>query len=99
MTTTHDFDAYCDAQVCNSQDWAMDDSLLLAEQERDFYEMQVERESALKQQGAIEALQSLSLTLATLILRDDVEGDYLFGLHDALELTRRNLAVMKGGVA
>jgi hypothetical protein len=60
-------------------------------------EFEETRETALKQQGAIEALQNLSLTLSVLILRDHVKGDYLFGMHDALEVVRGKLCIAKGG--
>ena len=91
--TSHEFDAHCD-----SQDWTpQDDSLLFIEQERDFYEMEAEKESALKRLGAIEALQSLTVTLSQLILRDGVEGDYFFGLNDALQVIKSNLSVERGG--
>ena len=89
--TTHEFDAHCDRLP--HPDPPYHEQLLVMQ------EFEESRHAALKQQGAIEALQSLSVTLSMLILRDDVKGDYLFGLHDALEVTKRNLAVMKGGVA
>jgi len=97
---THEVDAYCDAQVGNTKDWIeQDDSLLLMEQERDFYEMEAKREATLKQQGAIEVLENLRTTLSQLCLRDDVRGQYFFGLHDALEIVKSNLGTMKGGIA
>ena len=92
--TTHEFDDYCD-----TQDRSMDDSFLLVEQERDYTEMEMEREAAWKRHGAVEALQNLTLTLSTLILRENVSGDYFFGLHDALEVIKSNLGAVKGGVA
>ena len=56
------------------------------------------REATLKQLGALEALQNLSITLSALCLREDVRGDYYFGMHEALEVVRNNLVMMKGGV-
>jgi hypothetical protein len=92
--TSHEFDAYCDSQDRAEQE----DSILLIEQERDFDEIEAEKEKNLKRQGAIEALHNLTLTLSLLILRDDVKGDYFFGLHDALQVAKSKLALMKGGV-
>jgi hypothetical protein len=89
--TTHEFDAHCDTLPHKEPPYH---EQLLVKQE-----FEETRNVALKQQGAIEALHNLSVTLSMLILRDDVKGDYLFGLHDALEVTKRNLAVMKGGIA
>ena len=88
---SHEFDAYCG--TLPHQDPPYHEQLLVMQ------EFEESRNAALKQQGAIEALQNLSVTLSMLILRDDVKGDYLFGLHDALEVTKSNLAVVKGGVA
>ena len=56
------------------------------------------REATLKQQGAVEALQNLTVTLSVLCLREDMRGDYYFGFHDALEVVRGNLDMMRGGV-
>jgi hypothetical protein len=58
-------------------------------------EMEEMHEATLKQQGAIEVLQNLMLTLSLLILREGVQSDYFFGLHDALEVVRGNLAVVQ----
>jgi hypothetical protein len=62
-------------------------------------EWQDAHETTLKQQGAVDALQSLTRTLTALILRDDIEGNYFFGMHDALEVVKRKLDIMQGGVA
>jgi hypothetical protein len=90
--TSHEFDAHIDVQP-------------VALEEPDYYEQmtvmeefECSREATLKQQGAIDALQSLTATLSVLCLRDDVHGDYFFGLHDALEVTKSKLDIMKGGV-
>ena len=96
--TTHEFDACYAAQVCNSQDRAVDNSFLLAEQERDFYAMESERVATLKRQGAIEALHNLTITLSQLILRENVQGDYLFGLYEAFQVVNGKLGLAKGGV-
>jgi hypothetical protein len=92
MTTTHQFDAYCDAV---GQDCEPDHH----EQLSVMQEMEAVHENALKQQGAVDALQNLSITLSKLILRDSVEGEYLFGLHTALEVVKNRLDIARGGVA
>ena len=89
MTTTHEFDAYLDMQPLEEPPYH--------EQIAVMHEFELDRDTALKQQGAIDALQSLTITLSALCLRDEVEGDYFFGLHDALEVTKSKLDVMKGG--
>jgi hypothetical protein len=89
--TTHEFDAYFDMQPL--EDPPYHEQVLMME------EFERTREATLKQQGAIDALQSLSITLSKLCLREDVEGGYFFGLHDALQVVKGNLDVMRGGVA
>ena len=90
MTSTHEFDAYLDTQPLEEPPYH--EQLLIMQQFEEAHK------SELKRQGAIDALHSLSLTLSLIILRDDVRGDYLFGLHDALEVVKSNLDVAKGGV-
>ena len=85
--TTHEFDAYCDSQPFEEPPYH---EQLIAMQE-----MEEMHEAALKQQGAVEALQNLMLILSALILREGVNGDYFFGLRDALEVIRGNLAVVQ----
>ena len=87
--TTHDFDAYCD--TLPDQEPPYHEQLAVMQ------EIEKAHEAALKRQGAIEALQNLTVTLSTLILRESVESGYFFGLHDALEVIKRNLDVVKGG--
>ena len=90
--TTHDFDKHIDTQPLAEPPYH---EQLLAMQ--GFEEA---RETALKQQGAREALQSLTITLSALCLQENVKGDYFFGLHDALEVVAKSsLGMMKGGVA
>jgi hypothetical protein len=89
--TSHEFDAYCD-----SQDFAEPD---YHEQVAVMHEFELDREATLKQLGAIDALENLTITLSALCLRDDVKGDYYFGMHTALELVRGNLDIAKGGIA
>ena len=81
--TTHEFDAHFDRQPL---------------EDPPYHEQIAVMHAALKQQGAIDALQSLTITLSALCLREDVRGDYYFGMHDALEVVRGNLDIMKGGV-
>jgi len=88
--TSHEFDAYLDMQPLEDPPYH--------EQIAVMHELERTRESALKQQGAIDALQSLTITLSALCLRESVKGDYFFGLHEALEVVRSNLGIMKGGV-
>ena len=88
--TTHEFDAYCDSQEFAEPDYH--------EQIAVMHEVEMAHEATLKQQGAIEALQRLTVTLSALCLREDAKGDYFFGLHTALEVVERNLGVVKGGV-
>ena len=88
--TSHEWDASLDTQPLEDPPYH--------EQIAMMHELEKTRETALKQQGAKEALQSLTITLSALCLRKDVKGDYFFGLHEALELVRGNLYVVKGGV-
>jgi len=80
MTTTHEFDAYCDSLPFEEPPYH---EQLLAMQE-----MEEMHEASLKREGAIEVLQNLMLALSALILRDNVKGDYFIGLYDALEVIR-----------
>ena len=88
---THEFDAYLDTQPLEEPPYH--EQLLMVQ------EMEEAHEAKLKQQGAIDALQSLTITLSALCLRDDVRGDYFIGLHTALEVAKSNLDLMRGGVA
>ena len=88
---THEFDAYLDIQPLEEPDYH--EQLLVVQ------EMKEAHEAKLKQQGAIDALQNLTVTLSALCLRDDVRGDYFIGLHTALEVVKGNLDLMRGGVA
>jgi hypothetical protein len=90
--TTHEHDAYCDAVRQDSEPDYHEQLIVMQE-------MEAAHENVLRQQGAVAALQNLSLTLSALILRDSVKGDYFFGMHDALEIVRNNLDAVKGGVA
>jgi hypothetical protein len=87
--TTHDFDAYCDTLPLEEPPYH--------EQMLFLQEVEEAHEAALKQQGAIEALQNLMVTLSVLMLLDGTKGDYFFGLHDALDVIKRNLGAVKGG--
>ena len=92
MTTKHEFNAFLDTQDLHEPPYH---EQLLAMQ--GFEEA---RENALKQQGAVEALHSLTITLSALCLRESVSGDYFFGLHEALEVVAKSkLGIMQGGVA
>ena len=89
--SSHEFDAYQDMQ--SLEDPTYQEQLLMMQ------EFEMIREAALRQEGAIDALRSLTITLSALCLREDVEGAYFFGLHDALGIVKRNLDGMRGGVA
>jgi len=89
---THEFDAWLDLQPDEHFEPPYHEQLLAMQQ---FEEC---RDAALKQQGAIDALRNLTITLGTLCLQEDVKGDYYFGMHDALEVVQRNLDVVRGGV-
>jgi hypothetical protein len=84
--TTQDFDHSMDMQDFNTQD----DLLLLAEQERDFAEMESARESALKQQGAMTALTELKTFLTYCALDERCHQEF-FGLKWAVESINRRL--------
>ena len=88
--SSHEFDAYCDSVALDDPPYH--------EQIAIMHELESTRETALKQQGAIDALQSLTITLSALCLREDVDGDYFFGIHDALQVVKSRLGIMKGGV-
>ena len=90
--SSHEFDAYQDMQPLEQFDPPYHEQLTV------MHEFECTREAALKQQGAIDALRSLTIALSALCLREDVEGAYFFGLHDALEVVRDNLDVVRGGV-
>jgi len=91
--TTHEFDRHCDSLSAEHFEPPYHEQLAVMQ------EIQDTHETALMRKGAIEALHNLTVTLSVLILRDHVKGDYLFGLYDALEVTKSKLGVMKGGVA
>ena len=88
--TSHEWDASLDTQPLEDPPYH--------EQIAMMHELEKTRENALKQQGAIDTLQGLTITLSALCLRTDVKGDYFFGLYEALEVVRGNLDVVKGGV-
>jgi hypothetical protein len=90
--TTHEFDTYLDVQSAEHFDPPYHEQLLMMQ------EFEESRNNALKNQGAIDALQNLTVTLSALCLREDVKGDYYFGMHDALEIVKGNLDVVRGGV-
>ena len=90
MTTKHDFDAFLDTQ--DLQDPPYHEQIAV------MHEWELEREAALMQLGAVEALHNLTVTLSALCLQEEVSGDYFLGLHSALEIVRGNLGVAKGGV-
>ena len=90
--TSHEFDAYLDTQPPEHFDPPYHEQIAV------MHEIEMTREATLKQQGAIDALETLSLTLSQIIIRDDVRGDYLFGLYDALTVVKSNLGNRKGGV-
>ena len=87
---SHEFDAYLDTQPLEDPPYHEQIALM--------HEWERTREDSLKQQGAIDALQGLTITLSALCLRKDVKGDYFFGLHEALEVVRGRLGMVKGGV-
>jgi hypothetical protein len=89
MTTSHFYDAHCDTQPHQEPPYHEQLSVM--------QEMQETHETTLKQQGAIEVLQSLTITLSALAIRDDAEGDYYFGLYSALQVVQRKLDFAKGG--
>jgi hypothetical protein len=91
MVSKHEFDAHCDTLPYQEPPYH--------EQLAVMQEMKEAHETALKQQGAVEALQKITTTLSAFILRDSVEGDYFLGMHDALKIVKSNLDAMKGGVA
>ena len=89
--SSHEFDAWLETQPLPEPTY--DEQVLLAQ------EIEEAHDAELKQQGAVDALQNLSITLSVLCLRDEAKGDYYFGLHDALEVVRRNLDITRGGIA
>ena len=88
--SSHEFDTWLETQPL--EDPTYQEQLLMMQ------EFEEHREATLKQQGAIDALQSLKVTLSMLILREDAEGDYFFGMLDALAVVKDNLDVVRGGV-
>ena len=90
MTSKHEFGTWLDMQ--DIEEPSYHEQLAVME------EFERTREATLKQQGAIDALHNLTVTLSALCLREDVKGEYFFGMHDALEVIRSNLDVMRGGV-
>jgi len=88
--TSHEFDLYCNTVALEEPPYH--EQLLMMQQFEETHN------AALKQQGAIDALGNLSLTLSQIILRNDGRGDDLFGLREAVEVIKSNLGGMKGGV-
>jgi hypothetical protein len=87
---TLEYDAYLDMQPDDHFDPPYHEQLAVMQ------ELEMTRETALKQEGASTLLKDITATLTLLSLRDDVQGDYFWGIHTALELIR---SVAKGGVA
>ena len=96
--TSHEFDTHCDITGWQPED----DSFLLIEQQRDFYEMEVAKENALRQQGAKEALGELKHYLLLCAI-DDRCRDEFFGLKWSIDAINRRLSnfdvTSEGGVA
>ena len=92
--TTHEFDTHCDITGWQPED----DSLLLMEQERDFYEMEAAKETALKKAGAREALGELKHYLL-LCAVDDRCRDEFFGLKWSIDAITRRLSDIEISVA
>ena len=88
--TTQEFDNYIDTQDIEPQD----DSYLLAEMARDFAEMEAEKESALKQQGAQAALSELKFYLTVCAL-DERCKDEFFGLKWSIDAITRRLSELQ----
>ena len=88
--TTHEFDVHFDTLPHQEPPYH--------EQIAVMHEFEETRESDLKRQGAIEALHNLTITLSQLILRDNVQGDYLFGLYEAFQVVNAKLGIAKGGL-
>jgi hypothetical protein len=88
--TTHEFDTYMDTQNWEPQD----DSILLLEQERDFAEMEAAKESALKQQGAQEALSELRYYLMVCAVDERCRREF-FGLAWAVDSIDRRLGELQ----
>jgi len=89
--TTHEFDAYLDMQPDGHFEPPYHEQIAVMQ------EMEAAHESNLKRQGAIEALHNLTITLSQIILRDNVQGDYLFGLYEAFQVVNAKLGMAKGG--
>ena len=91
MTSKHEYGSHCDIVALEEPPYHEQIALM--------HEFETTHEAKLKQQGAIDALQNLTVTLSALCLRDDVRGDYFIGLHTALEVAKSKLDMMRGGVA
>ena len=93
--TSHEFDLHCD-----TQDWQPeDDSLLLVEQERDFYEMEVERTNALKRLGAKEALEAVYSKIAKLMWNNPSTSTGLWIAGREIKDQLQAIEAAEGGIA
>ena len=91
MTSKHEYGSHYDTVALEEPDYHEQIALI--------QEFEEAHEAKLKQLGAIDALQNLTVTLSALCLREDVDGAYYFGLHAALEVAKSKLDIMRGGVA
>ena len=91
--TTHEYDAYCDTLAIEPQD----DSLLLAEMERDHIEMQEAHEAALIRRGSIEALKDFSYYMSrTIVAAHNIGKECLIdGLVIAQKEIRERIATLE----
>jgi len=83
MSTTHEFDAYCDTQDLAEPDY--DEQLLVMQ------EFEEDRNAKLKRQGAIEALRSVQTKIANVMYHMMVLKQPTNGHDDALCVVNREL--------
>jgi len=93
--TSHEFDTHCDITGWQPED----DSFLLIEQQRDFYEMEAAKETALKKAGAIEALELVYSRIAKLMWNDPSTSTGLWLAHREIKDALVAIGLAEGGAA
>ena len=90
--TTHEFDAYLDTQPIEHFDPPHHEQLLVME------EFEVTRETALKRQGAIEALEVVYSNIAKMVWNDPSTSTGLWLAQREIKEHLATLTVAEGGV-
>ena len=99
MTTTHEFDAYLDAQDTIVDDRYHEDIVLMEAQIQDEREMKEAYDAALRNEGAKDALDELKLFLMHCAVDDRMTQEF-HGLKWSIDAIDRRLSdLTEGGAA